>query len=292
MTLNQNSNREIIRFSAHQIDSPDRFDFSPEEYSIFKYGSANIARKFGYELADSFIKNCFSHRYDGQPVAILSSAYSHIPTASFYMKNFFADKLNGFLFRNNFPVAEEIKIHRTVTYREDYGEMSADERYSLIKGDKFYVDKNRVGNKLLIFLDDIRITGTHERIIVKMLDDYGIFNPCFMLFFAELADSRIHPKIENTLNNAFVKKPSDLECIIRSGQFSFNTRTVKFILNSSHDEFDSFVAKRDSSFISALYYNAIGNEYYRFPSYSRNLMRLMELCDMPADNAEAPPGFL
>jgi hypothetical protein len=277
MTLNQNYKREIIRFSAYEINSPDKFDFSPEEYSMFKYGSENIAQNFGYELADRFIKNCFSHRYDGQPIVVLSSAYSHIPTASFYLKNFFTDKLNDYLFRNNFPVVEEAKIYRTVTYREDYGEMSATERYNLIKGDKFYVDKAYIDNKLLIFLDDVRITGTHERIIVKMLDDYELFNPCYMLFFAELVDNRIPPKIENMLNNAFVKKPDDVDYIIRHERFRFNTRVVKFILNSNHKEFDDFVAKRDGDFINALYYNAIGNEYYRFPSYSRNLMQLTKL---------------
>jgi hypothetical protein len=274
MTLNQNYKREITRFSAYQINSPNEFDFSAEAYSKFKYGAENIAQQFGYDLADKFINNCFSVHYDGRPIVVLPSAYSHIPTASFYMKNFFVDKLNDYLFRNNFPVVEEVKIYRTVTYREDYGEMSADERYRLIKGDKFYIDKNRIDNKLLIFLDDVRITGTHERIITKMLDDYRMFNSCYMLFFAELSDNRIPPKIENTLNNAFVKNLNHIDCIIRNERFRFNTRVVKFILNSSPDEFDDFVAKRDNDFIRRLYYNAIGNEYYQFSSYNRNLMRL------------------
>jgi hypothetical protein len=277
MILNQNYKREITRFSAYQINSPDEFDFSDEAYSKFKYGAENIAQQFGYDLADKFIENCFSRHYDGQPVVILPSAYSHIPTASFYLKNFFVDKLNDYLFRNNFPVVEEVKIYRTVTYREDYGEMSADERYRLIKGDKFYIDKTYIDNKLLIFLDDVRITGTHERIIVQMLDDYEMFNPCYMLFFAELTDNRISPKIENTLNNAFVKNLNDIDYIICNERFRFNTRVVKFILNSNPDEFDVFIAKRNGDFVNTLYYNAIGNEYYQFPSYNRNLIRLTNL---------------
>jgi hypothetical protein len=244
-------------------------------YSKFKYGAENIAQQFGYELADRFIKDCFSHHYDGRPIVILPSAYSYIPTASFFMKNFFVDKLNDYLFRNNFPVVEETKIYRTMTYREDYGKMSADERYNLIKGEKFYFDKNCIDNKLLIFIDDIRITGTHERIIVRMLDDYEVFNPCYMLFFAELADNRIPPNIENTLNNAFVKNLDDIDYIIRNERFRFITRAVKFILNSNNDEFDNFIAKRDNDFIKALYYNAIGNEYYRFPAYYKNLTKIM-----------------
>jgi hypothetical protein len=275
MTLNQNYKREVTRFSAFQITSPDHFGFSAETYSKFKYGAENIAQQFGYTLAEKFIKNCFSHRYNGQPVIILPSAYSHIPTASFYMKNFFADKLNDYLFRNNFSVVEEAKVYRTVTYREDYGEMSAEERYKLIKNDKFYIDKTLIGNKLLIFIDDVRITGTHERVIIKMLDESEILNPCYMLFFAELTNNRIAPNIENVLNNAFVKSLNDIDHIIRYEKFKFNTRVVKFILNSNHNEFDDFITKRDRNFINTLYYNAIGNKYYQFSSYKRNLMKLM-----------------
>ena len=65
MTLNQNYKREVTRFSAFQITSPDHFGFSAETYSKFKYGAENIAQQFVYTLAEKFIKNCFSHRLTG-----------------------------------------------------------------------------------------------------------------------------------------------------------------------------------------------------------------------------------
>jgi hypothetical protein len=277
MTLNQDYKRTFTRFSAYSINSPDEFEFSAEAYSKFKYGAENIAQQFGYDLAERFIKNYFAENYDGQQIIVLSSAYSYIPTASFYMKNFFVERLNDYLFRHHHPVVDEVKIYRTMSYREDYGAMSADERHQLIKNDKFYFDRTYIGNKSLIFLDDVRITGTHERIIVKMLDDYGINNRCYMLFFAELIDDRISPKVENTLNNAFVKNLDNIESIISDERFRFNTRVVKFILNSPHDKFDDFITRRDRDFIHSLYYNAIGNEYYQFTSYFRNLMELSRM---------------
>lgn len=190
------------------------------------------------------------------------------------MKKFFVDKLNNYLYENNYPVVAETKIHRTVTYREDYGEMSAEDRYKLIKGDRFYIDKDFLEDKKLLFLDDIKITGTHERIIVNMLNGYNVSNDCYMLYFAELINKDIPANIENYLNNYFVKNLRDINYIIKNEKFQFNTRVVKYILNSKPEEFDLFIKDQDNNFVNELYYNAIGNEYFKFSSYLRNLEKL------------------
>ena len=169
MILKDTYKRTIEKFSAFQVSDPRNFDFPAEKYSKFKFGSTNIAREFGYILADRFINQLFKFSYNGTPIVVLPSAYSHIPTASYFMAIHFIDKLNQFLYENDYSPVETGKISRSITYREDYGEMTADERYNLIKGDKFHIDEALLENKILIFLDDIKITGTHERIIIKML---------------------------------------------------------------------------------------------------------------------------
>ncbi len=277
MTLQPDYKGKIIHYSHHQVKSDKDFDFSADEYSMFKYGADNIAQKFGYQLAESFIENCLSKTYDGRPIVIIPSAHSYIPTASFFMKNHFKNKVNDFLYKNNYPIIEETKIHRTVTYREDYGEMSAEDRYKLISGDKFHVDKEFIGDKILLHLDDIKITGTHERIIIKMLNEYSITNDCYMLYYAELTNENISPKIENYLNNYFVKSLNEVDSIIKEQNFIFNTRVVKFILNARPDEFDKFILMQNRKFINDLYYNAIGNEYFKFSSYLRNLNELRKI---------------
>jgi hypothetical protein len=264
----------------HKIRSGSEFGFLPQEYSKFKHGAENVARQYGYALAEYFIKDCFSARYAGEQVLVLSSAYSHIPTASFYMKNYFVDTLNAYLFDNGHPVTEETKIYRSVSYRDDYGEMSAEQRYDLIKGDTFYIDRNLTDGKLLIFIDDVKITGTHERIIVDMLNRYGFSNTCYMLYFAELADASIPPNIENFLNYAYVKSLDEVDAIIKNEQFRFNTRVTKLILNAREHAFDAFVGKQNICFIRDLYYNAIGNEYFKFPAYTRNLNRLKNIISL------------
>lgn len=274
MTLKENYKGKIISFSAYKIEDAEKFDFLPEDYSKFKYGAINIAQKFGHILADRFISECLSKTYTGNPIVVLPSAYSHIPTASYFMKCFFVDKLNAYLHENNHPVIRETKIHRTVTYREDYGEMSAEDRFKLIKGDKFYIDQEFIGDSTLLMLDDIKITGTHEQVLINMLNDYNLTNDCYMLYFAELVNKAIPPRVENYLNNFFIKGLDSIDAIIENEEFTFNTRVVKYILNADATSFDTFIAKRNQKFISELYYNAIGNEYFKFASYERNLNQL------------------
>lgn len=270
--------RKTESFSAFQINNPDNFGFSADEYSRFKYGSRNIARKFGYILADKFISHYVNNIREKQLV-VIPSAYSHIRTASCLMESFFVDRLNYCLFKLGEPPAEQAKIYRTVTYREDYGEMTAEQRFNLIKGDKFHIDKTYLQNKTLIFIDDIKITGTHERIIVKMLDDFDIQNSSYMLYFAELQNSGINPNIENYLNQYSIKSLYDLDSIIKSEPFVFNTRVVKFILNSEHIECISFLHKQSAEFIKELFYLAIGNFYVQFKDYRQNLAYIQKLVE-------------
>jgi len=277
MILQTTYKRTIESFSAIKVLDSQCSDFPAEKYSKFKFGSTDIAREFGYKLAESFINQQFKFTYDGKPIVVLPSAYSHIPTASYFLTMHFIDKLNQFLYEGGYPPVETGKIHRSVTYREDYGEMSAEDRYNLIKGDKFHIDEALLKNKILIFLDDIKITGTHERIIVKMLDDFDIQNHCYMLYFAELSDSSICPKIENYLNHYFVKGLSDLHSIIKQDDFEFNTRIVKYILNSNHEQCVEFLKCQSKFFIDKLYNNALGNEYYKFPEYMSNLLEIEKL---------------
>jgi len=74
-----------------------------------------------------------------------------------------------------------------------------------------------------------------------------------------------------------VKSISDLYSIINQNDFEFNTRIVKYILNSNPEACRLFLQKQSQSFINELFYKALGNEYYKFPEYSTNLQAIETL---------------
>ena len=129
----------------------------------------------------------------------------------------------------------------------------------------------------MLFLDDIRITGGHERMILKMVRDYALEGPIYLLYFAELANPEIHPNIENFLNYHYVKSIFDLGALIRSGGFSLNTRAVKYILH--YGDFEAFrivAGQLPDSFLEYLYDMALGNGYHTMEAYRRNLDYIRE----------------
>jgi hypothetical protein len=257
-------------YSLHKIDNGNSFGFNPDDYSRFKFGDDQVAKVFGKSLADGFIKDFLEDSAISDQIVVISSPYCFIPTATFAMKNYFVYQINHWLAEHNKPVVQEAKIHRTITYKEDYGELNAEDRLKLIGNDSFHIDKDFLKDKVLFFLDDIKITGSHEKMILKMVKEYGLNNSVVMLYFAELVNGDIHPNIENYLNYHLIKKVSDLDEIIKSGNFCFNTRIVKYILNCDFNSFQSFLEQQSLDFMESLYNLSLGNSYHLIESYSEN----------------------
>lgn len=258
-------------YSLHKIHSSTSFGFSAVDYSRFKYGDDAVAANFGTALATGFINDVLAKTGVSKQLVVISSPYSFIPTATFAMKNYFVFGLNRWLAQNGLPVVEETKVHRTITYKEDYGALDAEQRMNLISNDGFHIDAAFLQDKVLVFLDDIKITGSHERMITKMLNAYNLHNEAYMLYFAELCNGDIHPNIENYLNYHEVKTIFDLDRIINSGHFCINTRIVKYILNYAHKDFCIFIGYQNPRFINQLYDMALGNNYHTMDNYSINL---------------------
>lgn len=258
-------------YSLHKIFHPDSFGFSPDAYSRFKFGDDTVAAAFGTALAEGFIRDQLRYATRENQLVVVSSPYAFIPTATFAMKNHFVFRLNRWLAETGRPIVQEAKVHRTITYKEDYGELNASQRLNLIGNDSFHIDKAFLEGKTVIFLDDIRITGSHEKMILRMVDDYELKNDLYLLYFAELANPLIHPNIENYLNYHYVKSIFDLEKIIRGDSFMINTRIVKYILNYDYDSFCIFLQNQSDNFVNLLYNMALGNGYHTIDAYARNL---------------------
>ncbi len=260
----------IKKYALHEISQPDRLDFNPDDYSRFKYGDDAVSRVFGSQLAAGFIEKHLLDEYDGQQIVVLSSPYSFIPTATFAMKNHFVAVLNRWLAEQEYPVVQEAKIHRTITYKEDYGELDAEQRMQLIGNDSFELDAAFLSGKTLVFLDDIRITGSHERMILKTAKAYNLTNDAYLLYYAELVNKDIHPRFENYLNYHCVHSIFDLHDIVNSPDFKINTRIVKYLLNCETEDFKKFTARQSEAFLNLLYDRAIGNGYHTIEAYTEN----------------------
>lgn len=258
-------------YSLYKIFEKDNCPFQEEEYSRFKFGDKFYAEKFAKELFDGFINQYHDLILSVKEIVILPSPYLSIPTASNFLCYYFKKQLNSFLFKNNKKASIESKIYRNQTYVTDYGNLDFEERVKLISNDTYYIDRNFIENKLCIFVDDIKITGSHEHMVNKILNQYNVNGDFVFVYFAELANKEIHPKIENHYNYYAVKNVKDIVAIINSDHFQYNTRIVKFILSLNEDEFSFLINSISTQKSNDLFHLAISNNYHQIIEYKNNI---------------------
>ena len=266
-------------FSLHKINSTDNFTFSPSEYSWFKFGDQFFAKKFAKELFDSYIAHNKDTILVQNEIFVLPSPYLSIPTASNFLSFYFIENLNNFLFKNNKKAVIEAKIYRNQTYVTDYGNLNYEERLNLISNDTYYIDKEFINNKFCVFLDDIKITGSHERTVSKILLQNSVKGDFIFLYFAELINKEIHPSIENYLNYYAVKGVPEIIEVINRVDFKFNTRLIKYILNLNEADLLLIKDNIDGQKIKALFFLAISNNYHQIDTYFNSLLLISKWID-------------
>ena len=258
-------------YSLHKIIDESQYPFDANEYSWFKFGDKQYAEKFAAELFNGFIEKYSTLLLSKNEIVILPSPYLSIPTASNFLCFYFKKCLNSFLFKNNRKASIESKIYRNQTYVTDYGNLSFDERVKLIANDTYYIDRNFINDKLCIFVDDIKITGSHEHTVNKILDQYNVKGDFVFVYFAELVNKDIHPKIENHYNYFAVKNVTDIVNIVNRINFQFNTRIIKYILNLDEEQFTFLINNISIEKRNELFHLAISNNYHQIIEYQNNI---------------------
>lgn len=267
-------------FSARQFENRNSLGFCPEKFSKFKHGSKSVAREFGYELGAKFLQSAVYEKLQNEfdltetSVAVSSAPYKFIPTASFALKDYFVHQFNRSHAIKSGKSIEDIKVFRQHSYHDDYGSMNKEDRDKAITSDDFYIDETFIRNKILFFIDDVKITGAHQSRIEKLLQTVKFKGQIVFLFYAELVRAK-EPQIESYLNRNAVNDLRDINKIIREDEFLFNTRVIKFILNADCVDFETFIRYQSVKFNETLLHYAIGNEYFKEPRYQTNLQKLL-----------------
>jgi hypoxanthine phosphoribosyltransferase len=263
-----------LTFAKNKIDNADHLPFDPAEYSRFKFGDGSLAKKFGEELALDFIETHKELLLTTANIVIVPSPYNSIPTASGLMSTYFKDTINHFLFTNNKELLLESKIHRYNTYSVDYSKLNYDERLKLMASDTYHFHESFLNNKTCLFVDDIRVTGSHEQIIKNILEVNKLSGQFIFIYYAAFNNNTIPPNLESYLNTYSIKSLSDVATVIKSANFSPNTRIIKYILNSNHTEVVKLFEEMDISIATTIVKLALSNNYHQMPEYKKNFYAL------------------
>lgn len=261
-------------YEAAIFSSLDDLTFSADAYSRMKFGDDGVAKAFGTHLAEKFYADHGATLLSNRCL-VIPSPYNFVPNAATIMTGHFVNRLNELLVEANGDHVEYATIPRKVSYINDYGFLPKEQRRALIDNDEFYIPRAYFEGRLLIFIDDVKITGTHEDKLVEMLAKHGLTNDAFFLYYGRYTGN--DPAIESKINFAAVNNLEQYGKIIDKPGNHLIVRPIKYLLSQELDAFRLFISRRSHQFRAKLFHACLNEGYYKIPSYQANFQALREL---------------
>jgi hypothetical protein len=196
---------------------------------------------------------------------VIPSPYNHVQNAATILTKHFVNRLNQLLVNQSGAHVEYSVIHRKVSYINDYGYLSKEARKGLIDNDSFYLNKDFYKDKVLVFLDDVIITGTHEDKLKEILAKEKIKNETIFIYHAQYLGN--DPTIESRLNFAAMNTLEDYGKLSEEPNHHVIVRPLKFLLSQQLKPLADFLLQIDVRKLEEIYFGCLGEGYYKIPSY-------------------------
>lgn len=260
------------QFCLHEFTSKQDVPFSPVEYSRFKFGDQSAAKKMGFALADAFFKAHAADLVLNQTV-VVPSPYSYVKNAASCMAHYFYKRINHLLAEHLDTHVEWNLISRKLSYTSDFGFLDEKQRKALLEGDSFFFNSAFLKGKTVILIDDVFITGTHEKKLRQQIDLNCEPAKVFFLYFGKKSGADF-PEVEAYLNFAGISDVRDYINIINENNYEILIRPIKYLMNLSEQDFAILIKEAPVKFLARLYYLAIAENYFRVVAYQDNFVTL------------------
>lgn len=264
--------REYRTFSAVEFDDT-KTSINTIDYSKLKFGDDHVAKKFGYDLAVKYFRHAMGTLTSKRTV-VIPAPYNVVQNAASVMTKHFINKLNELLISANGVVVDTTLFHRKVTYTQDYGKLPAEQRAKFLNNDSFYPNINFIENAHLIFIDDVMITGTHEKKLIETLKEFKLTNSADFLYYCSYKGHRA--EIESELNTAFVSNIRNYLDVANDPQHNTIVRPIKYVLSLPEQEFTYFLANARKQHLVEVVNGALAEGYFKIPAYQKNLTALQK----------------
>lgn len=250
-----------------------RLPFSPARYSRYKYGSVEAAESFARALGAAF---CDAHPELAQAPRLLmaSSPYAHVPAAATTLARRLRPVLNAARQVTGLPAVPLLRIDRASASAGDYGTLSAEARDRLMAANALSFRRFRpaqVSGAHLLVVDDVRVTGAHQRCLMRASGDLALAATTFLYIgaFAGQQAGCFDPAQEDALNHAAVKTLDDLAQIVEAEDFAWNVRVCKFVLSPANQAgLPRFLSRMPGWFVRGLHDCSRRDGYARMACYA------------------------
>lgn len=216
---------------AFDTGLPDAALVDSQGYSRFKHGDAAVARRFGSALAV-----LAAQRLGSQPVLVTTSAFAEVPPAAYSLLMPFVHQLR--LLRPDLDVGS-FRVTRRGVSNGDYSRMTTADRQGAIGAHDLTPERELAG-AFVLALDDIRVTGNHERAMDRCLTEAGV-DQVWHLYVVDAGQFAAVPQVESVLNEAAIGDVQDLLDIAAGRRFVPNARLCRRVLSLAANDLRTFV---------------------------------------------------
>jgi hypothetical protein len=254
-------------------DAACSLPFSAARYSQYKYGSVAAAETFARALGTAFGER-HPDLARARKLLMTSSPYTRVPTAATTLARRLRPVLNATRARYDLPPAPLVQVDRISPSSGDYGTLSASARdrcmeVNALSFRRFKPDEVR--DACLLVIDDVRVTGAHQRCLMRATDELPLATRAFLYIasFLDPASGYFDPTQEDALNHAAVRTLDDLAGLVKAGDFAWNVRVCKFVLNpANRGDLPRFLDRMPDWFVRELHRNSCQDGYSRMDPYA------------------------
>ena len=250
-----------------------RLPFSPARYSRYKYGSVAAAETFARALGAAFFE-VHQELALAPRLLMASSPYARVPAAATTLARSLRPVLNAARAVNGLAAVPLLRVDRISTSAGDYGTLSAQARdlhmASNVLSFRRFPPAQVRGAHLLV-VDDVRVTGAHQRCLMRASEALPLAGRTFLYIaaFPGQQSGCFDPAEEDALNHTAVKTLDDLAEIVEAGDFAWNVRVCKFTLSPANQgELPRFLRRMPDWFIRDLHRNSCRDGYALMATYA------------------------
>jgi hypothetical protein len=267
-------------FALYSLDGPGPAatgncspPFSAAWYSRYKYGSVTATEAFAEALGTAFA-NRHPELARTPRLLMTSSPYSYVPTAAASLARRLRPVLNAARAQYGLPPVPLVQVDRIGTSAGDYGTLSAQARDRRMAASTLSFRRfqpGQVRDAQLLIVDDVRVTGAHQRCLMLASDGLPLDGRTFVYIasFASPASDCFDPTQEDALNHAAIRTLDDLAEIVADNDFAWNVRVCKFVLNSANrGDLPRFLIRMPGWFVRDLDTNSCRDGYARMSPYA------------------------
>jgi hypothetical protein len=280
-TIESHRTRSVYRLTQEddRVYAASGGDFSLEGYSLFKHGDERWARRFGHEIADFLMaaESDLFARVRSDEVLVASFPYKYVPTAAALMVDHTVTRLNHILSGENKPSVGYLHAFKYPWWPSGehyFAHMEEKARRRILDNVELSIDKDRLRGAHLIIVDDIRVTGATQDKFLQLLYPVKGLRSLTVVFLCDVDPvvAKADPAIEGRLNQHKVKTLDDVAAIVATGEFQWNIRVVKFVLEQrAVKDFGVFIRGLNNGLLLALYKYVVFNDYHFERKYKRRI---------------------